>query len=125
MNHIVIKGRLTREPEMRYTKSGKQVCNCSIAVKRRFKNNEADFFSVQAWEKTAEFICTYFRKGQEIILSGEMVSEQYEGKNGKATKWYINAQTVDFCGPKLELSKSDPPDINFDEIRDEDEDLPF
>ena len=100
MNQIVIKGRLTRDPEVRYTQSGKMVCNFDVAVNRRFDNETADFFRCQAWSKTGEFVQKYFVKGQEILLSGEMQSNAVDKDGEKRIYWSVNVQIVDFCGSK-------------------------
>ena len=72
MNTIVIKGRLTADPEMRKTNNGVPVANFTVAVDRTFNREETDFFRCSAWRATAEFVNQYFKKGQEILLTGEM-----------------------------------------------------
>ena len=69
MNTIVIKGRLTADPEMRKTNNGVPVANFTVAVDRTFNRDETDFFRCTAWRATAEFINQYFKKGQEILLA--------------------------------------------------------
>ena len=71
-------GRLVRDPEVRFTQSNKQVVSFTIAVNKKFKNDEADFIPVVAWEKTAEFIAKYFRKGQQIAIEGRLQTRSYE-----------------------------------------------
>ena len=104
MNRLIIKGRLTRDPEVKTTQTGKEVCNFSVAVDRRFKRDgepTADFFRVQVWEKTAEFVGKYFRKGQEILCEGRIESSEYTDKDGvKRTMWTLTADNVEFCGSK-------------------------
>ena len=142
MNSIHIKGRLTRDPELRNTDSGKQVANISVAVNRRFQKDKADFFNVTAWEKSAEFLNKYFRKGQEILVEGEMQSREYTDKDGnKRTAWDIRAENIEFCGSKSDNAGNSQqpssqanypaagtPDVspssNFQEIP-TDDDLPF
>lgn len=71
MNKAMFIGRLTADPEMRHTTTGKSVCSFRLAVNRRFvrqgDEQQADFFPVVAWEKTAEFCNNYFRKGQQVV----------------------------------------------------------
>jgi len=101
MNSIIIKGRLTRDPEMRTTQSGKSVTDFSVAVDRRIQKDKTDFFDVTAWEKTGEFVNKYFRKGKEILVQGEMQRREYTDKSGnKRYAWNLIAQNVEFCGSK-------------------------
>lgn len=103
MNNIVIKGRLCDFPELKQTNSGKSVTNFNVAVNRRFQKDTADFFTIVAWEKTADFICKYFGKGQEILIQGEMQSRKWEDKDGnKRVSWELIANNVEFCGSKAD-----------------------
>ena len=76
LNHIVIMGRLTRDPEMRKTGSGIAVANFTVAVDRDFNGQdgqkETDFIDCVAWRKTAEFVQKYFSKGKMIAVSGRL-----------------------------------------------------
>lgn len=123
MNAIVIKGRLTRDPEMRNTQSGKTVVNFAVAVDRRFQKDAVDFFDVTAWEKTGEFVSKYFHKGQEILIQGEMQRREYTDKQGnKRYAWDLIASNVEFCGSKsdnqgssggsYQPASSQAPDVN-------------
>lgn len=104
MNQIIIKGRIVHSPELKTTQSGVNVCRFSVAVDRRFKQNGekvTDFFDCVAWRSSADFVSKYFDKGQEILLSGEMQSRQYEARDGsKRRAWEISVDTVEFCGSK-------------------------
>ena len=74
-NLVVLTGRLTADPELRYTPSNIPVTTFSIAVSRRYKAGEqaeADFINIVAWNKSAEFICRYFTKGQRIGIEGSI-----------------------------------------------------
>ena len=85
MNHVIMMGRLTRDPEIRYTNSGKTIGFFSIAVERRFKSEgqpEADFFNCTTFGKQAEFVEKYLKKGTKIVLSGEIQNNNYKDKNG-------------------------------------------
>ena len=100
-------GRLTKDPEVRYTQNNMPVANFSIAVSRRFakENDEvkADFFNVIAWNKTGEFIGKYFKKGQQILVSGRIENRNWTDQQG--VKHYatdIIAEEVDFAGSKAE-----------------------
>lgn len=85
MNQVTLLGRLTRDPELKYTQSGKAFTKFSIAVTREFNRDEADFINCIAWDKRAETICKYLRKGRRIALQGRLNVRQYE-KDGE-TKW--------------------------------------
>ena len=104
LNNISIMGRLTRDPELRQTQSGKQVANFSIACNRDFgdkDNKEADFIDVVAWEKTGEFADTYFRKGQLVAVQGRLQSRKWTDKDGnKRVSVEIVAERLHFAESK-------------------------
>ena len=87
LNIIAIMGRLVRDPEMRQTTTGKSVASFRIAVDRGSKDangqNQADFFDVVAWNRTAEFVCKYFQKGSLIAIDGHLQSRSYQDKSGQ------------------------------------------
>lgn len=105
MNKIMLIGRFTKDPELRYTKNGTAVASFTLAVSRRFTNQngerEADFFNCVAWNKTAEFIAQYFKKGQAIGLEGRLQVRSYEGNDGQR-RWAteVVAEQVEFVGSK-------------------------
>lgn len=87
MNKVFLSGNLTRDPEIKYTQTGKAMARMGIAVNRRFKNQETgqydvDFFNLTAWEKTAEFCGRYFRKGSRVVVEGSMRTYNYTGQDG-------------------------------------------
>lgn len=88
MNITAISGRLVRDPELRRSQSGKAVTSFSIAVDRPGVKDKTDFIDCVAWEKKAEFVSRYFRKGQRIEVSGIITSRTYEkdGQNRKAVE---------------------------------------
>ena len=102
LNHIVIMGRLTREPELRTTQSGVNVASFSVAVDRDFGGRDGgerqtDFFDVSAWRQTGEFVSKYFHKGSMIIVSGRMQSRRFQDREGNnRTAWDIQADNVYF-----------------------------
>ncbi|UYO61847.1 single-stranded DNA-binding protein [Acetobacterium wieringae] len=87
MNKVILVGRLTRDPEMKNTNSGKTVTRFSLAVDRRFKNKdgqkEADFINIVVWGKQAEFASQYLSKGSQISLSGRLQVSSYDGQDGQ------------------------------------------
>lgn len=88
MNITAISGRLVRDPELRRSQSGKAVTSFTVAVDRPGMNDKTDFIDCVAWEKKAEFVRQYFRKGQRIEVSGIITSRTYEkdGQNRKAVE---------------------------------------
>ncbi len=87
MNRVVLVGRLTRDPDLRYTPNGVAVANFTIAINRPFKNQqgeqEADFINCVVWRKTAENLANYMKKGSQIGVDGRVQSRSYEGQDGK------------------------------------------
>ena len=107
LNHIVLMGRLTRDPELRRTGSGIAVASFSLAVDRDFgssANNgekETDFIDIVAWRNTAEFVSKYFSKGRLIGIDGSIQTRNYEDKNGnKRTATEIVTDNVFFTGAR-------------------------
>jgi len=98
MNKAILMGRLTKEPELRYTSvNNTPVCSFSIAVNRQFskkgEEKQADFFSVVAWNKLAEFIGKYFQKGSQIAIVGKIQNRTWDDNEGK--KHYITEIIAD------------------------------
>lgn len=122
MNNVSLIGRLTREAEGSQTNNGKSVCKFTLAVNRKFKNNECDFFNIVAWDKTAEFCSNYFKKGQQVAIVGSIQNRNWTDKEGK--KCYITeiiANEVYFADSKkgsIDINNVSTPVQN-------DEDLPF
>ena len=85
MNKVILLGRLTRDPELRTTPSGVNVCSFSLAVNRRFAKEgqqNADFINCVAWRNTAEFVAKYFAKGRMMGVVGSLQTGRYE-KDGQ------------------------------------------
>ena len=134
MNSVQLIGRLTRDPEIRYTDGGASIARFSLAVERRFKQEngaDADFINIVSFGKTAEFIEKYFHKGMKIALNGRIQTGSYTDKDGK--KVYttdIVAENVEFCESKGTSANNDAPSTTqngeFMNIPDGmDEELPF
>ena len=106
MNKIVLMGRLTRDPEVRYTQTNNvQVTNFTLAVNRKFakqgEERQADFINIVAWNKTAEFVSKYFKKGQQVGIIGRLQTRNWEDEQGQkhyATE--VVAEEVYFIGSK-------------------------
>ncbi len=86
INRVVMVGRLTRDPELRTTTTGKNVCGFGIAVTKRIKpqdgSPDADFFSVTAWGQTAEYVANYLTKGRLVAVDGRLQSRKYTAQDG-------------------------------------------
>lgn len=87
MNKVNLVGRLTRDPEVKNTTTGKAVATFTLAVDRRFKNKdgqkEADFIPIVVWGKQAEFVGQYLSKGSQIGVSGRLQVRSYDGQDGQ------------------------------------------
>lgn len=137
LNHIVIMGRLTRNPELRRTGSGVAVASFTIACDRDFGQNgekETDFVDIVAWRNTAEFVEKYFTKGRMAVVSGRLQMRKWEDKNGnKRTTAEVVADNVYFGDSKNDngnqnngftgFVKAD--NGNFAPIEEPDAELPF
>ena len=105
MNKVYIIGNLTRDPETRQTTSGISVCNFSVAVNRRFVNQqtgqrEVDFFNVVAWRQLGELCQQYLAKGRKVAVTGSMQSRTYQAQDGSTrTAWDLVADEVEFLSP--------------------------
>lgn len=125
INSIVLMGRLTADPELKKTTTGKSVVKFTVAIERRFNREETDFLEVIAWQKTAEFVSQYFRKGSMIVVQGEAQTRSYtDNSGGKRKVVEIIAEQVSFCGSKNESPiKTEAEYSEIPEVTDED--LPF
>lgn len=129
MNKVILMGRLTRDPELKYTAvNNTAVCTFSLAVSRRVKG-EVDFINCQAWTKTAEFISKFFSKGNMIAVVGRIQNRSWDDKEGK--KRTITEVIVDetfFTGEKKADSQSVSQAQSQIEVADsdaDDDELPF
>lgn len=138
LNVIAIMGRLSRDPELRQTTTGKNVASFTIACSRGRKDANGkdlvDWIPVVAWERTAEFVCKYFEKGSPIAIDGRLQSRTYKDRDGNnRTAIEIVANNANFAGSKSSGGGSNSvpaggsynePTVQYDEIEDEG-DLPF
>ena len=152
LNHIVIMGRLTRDPELRYTQSQTPVASFTVAVDRDFGGRDGgekqtDFIDCSAWRQTGEFVSKYFRKGSMIVVSGRLQSRKWQDRDGNnRTSWEISADNVyfgesrrrdedsrdsysanNYGGNSYDNSRSTsaPARSGFEDLGDDDGDLPF
>jgi len=134
LNHIVLMGRLTKDPELRYTQNNVPVASFRLAVERDYvpkgQERETDFIDVVAWRATGEFVKKYFLKGNMMVVSGRLQMREYTDRNGnERTAAEVVADNVYF-GEKRNVEKrtTTEPDIpsgNFADLNDDDGDLPF
>ena len=140
LNHIVIMGRLTRDPELRRTGSGVAVANFTLAVDRDFKaengEKETDFIEVVTWRNTAEFVSKYFSKGRMAVVSGRLQIRDWTDKEGnKRRSAEVVADNIYFADSKKEESSgtfgggfapdTTAPAQGYAELTGEDGTLPF
>ena len=136
INKVFLMGRLTKDPELRYTNNKTPVCSFTIAVNNGYgEKQQTDFINCVAWNKTAEFVTKYFAKGKMIIVIGRITTRSWETQDGKrAYATEVVANEVTFgeskTSPQLNTPQTaaQPPmqddDDDFTPL-DEDDDLPF
>ena len=103
LNKVYLLGNLTRNPDMRSTPSGMQVCEMGLAVSRRISSDrepEVCFVDITAWGKTAELCGQYLEKGSQVLVEGRLQLDQWEDRNGggKRSKLRVVADQVQFIG---------------------------
>lgn len=146
LNSISIMGRLSSDPQLRRTASGKAVVSFSVACERDFKNQqtgekEVDFIECVAWGGTAEMVEKYFHKGQMAVATGRLQLRDWTDKNGQKRRTAeILVNSIYFCGSKESGTQASSgagngystpayqapaPAANFVELEGEDEQLPF
>lgn len=143
LNHIVIMGRITKDPELRRTGSGIPVTSFTLAVDRDFSDKqsgekETDFFDVVAWRSTADFVSKYFTKGRMAVVSGRLQVRKWKNKDGENRySTEVVAENVYFGDSKKETSgdygnsyalqnnTQQQQAGNFAVLEDDDSELPF
>ncbi|MBO8159647.1 single-stranded DNA-binding protein [Thermosyntropha sp.] len=99
LNRIILIGRLTRDPELKYTQNGLAVCRFTLAVNRKFNKDETDFIDIVVWRGLAENCATYLNKGQMAAVEGRLQVRTYEGQDGiKRKAVEVIADDVRFLG---------------------------
>lgn len=130
LNHIVIMGRLTRDPELRRTGTGKPVTSFTLACDRDIKNpktgeKEVDFIDCVAWNGTAEIVSKYFSKGRMAVVSGRLQIRNWTDNDGaKRRNTEIIVDAVYF-GDSKPAEGAGPAPQEFPPLTDDDGDLPF
>lgn len=125
MNHVILTGRLTKDPEIRYTDSKKAVCSFTLAVddgRDSDGKKKAQFIPCVAWGKTAELIDQYFTKGKPLTVTGRITVRTYE-KNGE--KRYITEVVASGIEFPLTVREEATSATAFEDLEDDLPDLPF
>jgi single-strand DNA-binding protein len=120
LNRITLIGRLTRDPELKTTSTGKTLVEFSIAVNKRGRDG-ADFFYVKAWEKTGNYVKEYLEKGRLVAVDGRLETNQYEKDGKQVTSYFVTADNVN----GLDRPKDDKPSKPKQEQSGDDEYDPF
>lgn len=110
MNKVILKGRLTRDPELKRTNSDIAMCRFSLAVDRRYSKGEervCDFIYCKAWRQTAEAIAKYLTKGREMLVEGELNIEKWEKDGQKRQTAVVTVQSFEFCGSKGDATQKE------------------
>jgi single-strand DNA-binding protein len=109
INQVIIMGRLTRDPEMRTTTTGKSIASFSLAVDRGGQDDQADFFDITAWEKLGELVNQYLSKGRRCLVQGRLRQDSWDDKETgkKRSKVEVIATDVTFLdGPSSDSGTS-------------------
>ena len=133
MNKISLIGRLGRDPEVKQTANGKAVATFTLAVDRRFKNasgqKEADWINIVAWDKSAELIGKFVKKGDQIGIVGRLQIRNYDGTDGQ--KKYVTeviCEEFDFISSQGQKQENFAPKVTIEEVTlatEDDDEIPF
>jgi single-strand DNA-binding protein len=128
LNHITLIGRLTRDPELRYTPNGVPVCNFDLAVDRSGTNQagerEADFIRIIAWQKQGENAAKHLSKGRLVAVEGRLQIRSYEDQQGQKRRVAeVVAGNIQYLDRAREGGRADETDSNYDGMNMDD--LPF
>ena len=139
-NLVILTGRLTKEPELKYGASGTAYCKFTLAVNRMKKDDPADFIFCSAFGKTAELIAEYVKKGHQLGVQGRLQQDTYEKDGEKISKTGVTVDKIEFLeSNKTESTTSEPkksnkvnpkPDLNLGEPKveinfEDDTEFPF
>lgn len=139
-NLVILTGRLTKDPELKYGASGTAYCKFTLAVNRMKKDDPADFIFCSAFGKTAELIAQYVRKGNQLGIQGRLQQDTYEKDGEKIIKTGVTVDKIEFLeSNKTESTTSEPkksnkvnpkPDLNLGEPKveinfEDDDEFPF
>lgn len=116
MNNVVLIGRLTADPELRYTQSATAVASFTLAVDRDVKKDgqkDVDFINIVAWQKTAELAAQYLSKGKQCAVEGRIQVRSYDNKEGQKVRvTEVVASRVQFLSPANGQASKPPDQVN-------------
>ena len=127
LNYCVVQGRLGADPELRETSTGKMVATVNVGCQRAGKDSQTDWMKLVCWEKTADLLCRYFHKGDEILAEGRIQTQSYEDKSGqRRTSTEISVSKINFTSgrKKAQSGEESTEPVKFEELAD-DGVLPF
>lgn len=134
MNYVSLLGRLTKDVELKQTSTGKTYCRFSLAVKKEFAKDGADFINCIAWDKRAELLANYFSKGQRVLIQGRLSTSSYEVNQEKRYLTDVIVDKISFIesqsgATSYSSSKSTdidiPQDDNMEDDSFDDDEFPF
>ena len=121
---MTIQGRLTKDPEIQLVGDGYPFCPFTIAWSRKYKNKEDKLFlNCKAWNYYAEFLKNYFCKGKELVVTGKLVTEQWEKDGQKKSMIVLKVEEIHFAG-SVKKAEYDP-EKDFEPVSDFDDGMPF
>ena len=129
MNSVNLVGRLTRDPELRYTANGTATCGFTIAIDRPVKEKEADFPSIVAWRQLAEICASNLKKGRLVSVTGRLQTRNYDNNEGK--KIFVtevvadNVRFLDYAKDAEKQPSADPVFEGSKPVQYDPDDLPF
>lgn len=125
INKVIMQGRLTAKPEIKDA-GGFSLCEFTVAWSEKIKESEKKcFLRCKAWRGTAEFLVKYFDKGQEIVVEGQNVTEEWEKDGKKQSRTICNVEKVAFCGSKASSNASASTEDFMTIPEGSEEELPF
>ena len=135
VNKVLLLGRLTKDPELRYTPSGAAVCDLTVAINHVYKTKEGEkkedacFVDVTVWQKQAENCAEYLKKGSSLFVEGRLVQDRWEDKDGqKRSKLKVQAGSIQFIGGRPQGSEGEaaiPEDAGQPDEQKPPSDVPF
>ena len=129
LNRVILSGRMGKDPELRHTTAGTAVASFSIAVDRDFKDKATDWFDITVWRSTAEYVARYGSKGRVVNVDGKLQVREWTDKDGNKRRTVeVVADSVYFCDRREEAPQAasyQAPASDFEELQDEDGELPF
>lgn len=129
MNHLIIIGNVTKDPETRTTANGKQVCSFTVAVNRPNDKDNTDFFRISAWGALADSCGRYLTKGKKVCVTGRVSVSTYQTQSGETrANMDVFAQSVEFLSPAEKTQQNAPQTARNDKqsgFVQVDEEIPF